>query len=132
MSKPGYVYILSNGPFGILYVGVTSNLVGRIWQHREGLMEGFSKRHGLKRLVYFEIFEDIEAAIAREKAMKKWRRGWKLRRICDANPEWRDLWDEITGLGGMVDWGIARRPQWRIEGGTPAMRRQPGFPPSRE
>ncbi len=78
MGKTGYVYMLASECNGTLYIGVTSNLVKRVWQHREGVADGFSKRYGVKRLVYFEVFEDMPEAIAREKAMKKWRRRWKI------------------------------------------------------
>ncbi|MDP6687992.1 MAG: GIY-YIG nuclease family protein [Alphaproteobacteria bacterium] len=95
MPKPGYVYLLSSQRGGTLYIGVTSNLAQRIWQHREGLVDGFTGKHGVNRLVYIEAFDDIEAAIAREKAMKKWRRRWKIDAIEGQNPEWRDLYGDI-------------------------------------
>lgn len=91
-----YVYILTNQAFGTLYIGVTNDLICRVWQHREKLADGFSKKHGLGRLVYYEIHQSIEAAILREKQMKKWNRNWKLRQIMDMNPEWEDLYEEIT------------------------------------
>ncbi|MEQ8667302.1 MAG: GIY-YIG nuclease family protein [Rhodospirillales bacterium] len=97
MSKSGYVYILSSTPNGTLYVGVTSDLVRRVHEHREGLVPGFTKRNGVKTLVHYEVFDDIASAIAREKAIKKWRRAWKLRLISESNPDWRDLWAEIAG-----------------------------------
>ena len=97
MGKTGYVYMLASECNGTLYIGVTSNLVKRVWQHREGVADGFSKRYGVKRLVYFEVFEDMPEAIAREKAMKKWRRRWKIDAIEKDNPTWHDLFDEITG-----------------------------------
>ena len=96
MEKGGYVYILASQRNGTLYIGVTSDLVKRIWQHKEGDLESFSKRHDVKNLVYFEAFEEIEHAIAREKAMKKWRRKWKLRLIEAKNPTWRDLYEDIV------------------------------------
>lgn len=92
MEKGGWVYILTNRPDGTIYVGVTSDLVRRIWEHREGLVDGFTKRHGLKCLVYFEQHADIEAAIAREKALKNWHRAWKVRLVLRDNPEWTDLY----------------------------------------
>ncbi|MCG8511296.1 MAG: GIY-YIG nuclease family protein [Rhodospirillales bacterium] len=98
MTKPGYVYILASGKNGTLYIGVTSDLVARVWQHKQAEVEGFTKRYDIKTLVYFEVFDSIEDAIAREKAMKKWRRAWKIRHIEKANPDWRDLYDEIAGL----------------------------------
>ena len=90
-----WVYILASDRNGTLYVGVTNDLYRRAMEHREGLVAGFTKRYGVKRLVYFEEHVDIEAAIAREKSMKRWRRAWKLQLIEQANPQWRDLWLEI-------------------------------------
>ena len=92
----GWVYIMTNRPNGTLYVGVTSNLARRVWEHREGVTGGFTAKHGLKRLVYAEVHEEILAAIAREKAIKGWLRAWKTRLIVSTNPEWRDLYDEIA------------------------------------
>ncbi len=94
--KGGWVYIITNKPDGVLYIGVTSDLVRRIAQHREGAVEGFSKKYGLTRLVYFEQRETIETAIAREKTLKTWRRAWKARLIHEANRAWADLFDEIV------------------------------------
>ncbi|MFG1426416.1 GIY-YIG nuclease family protein [Roseixanthobacter glucoisosaccharinicivorans] len=91
-----FVYMLTNRPNGPLYLGVTNDLVRRIFEHREELAEGFTKRYGLKRLVYFEAHTEIRLAIQRERTMKHWSRAWKVRLILDANPEWRDLWDEIV------------------------------------
>lgn len=95
MEKQGFVYILASRRNGTLYTGVTSDLVRRVWEHREGVSPGFTKRYGCKTLVYFEIFDDIGDAIQREKAIKEWKRAWKLRLIEGANPTWRDLWDDI-------------------------------------
>ncbi|HXN66236.1 MAG TPA: GIY-YIG nuclease family protein [Bradyrhizobium sp.] len=86
-----YVYILTNRPNGILYVGVTNDLVRRVFEHRSGFVEGFTKRYGLKRLVYFEKFDDIRDAIQREHNMKHWPRAWKVRKIVVDNPNWDDL-----------------------------------------
>ncbi len=97
MAKTGYVYILASGRNGTLYVGVTSDLVQRTHQHRSGEIGGFTSRYAVKRLVYFETHEEISAAIAREKAIKKWRRQWKVNLIESQNADWRDLWPEITG-----------------------------------
>ena len=91
----GFVYIMSNRRNGILYVGVTSNLPARAYQHREGLIDGFTKQYGLKLLVYYEAFDDIRLAIAREKAIKHWPRAWKVRLIHGMNPEWKDLYDTL-------------------------------------
>jgi putative endonuclease len=90
------VYILTNRPRGVLYTGVTSDLVGRVWQHREGVAEGFTTRYDAKQLVWFERHQDVEAAITREKRIKRWRRDWKLDLIETANPGWKDLWPEIS------------------------------------
>lgn len=107
-EKRPAVYILASGPRGTLYIGVTSDLVKRIWQHREGMVEGFSNRCGIKRLAWYEIHGDMISAITREKQIKKWNRVWKIRLIEEANSGWRDLWQDIA--------------HWRAN----------GFPPSRE
>ncbi len=86
-----WVYILTNRPNGTLYVGVTSNLARRIWEHREGVADGFTKRYGIKRLVHAEPFDDIRRAIQREKNLKHWCRAWKVRLIVSDNPDWADL-----------------------------------------
>jgi putative endonuclease len=96
MSKQFYVYILASKRNGTLYIGVTSNLVQRTWQHKEGQVEGFSKRYGIKNLVYFEVHETAEGALTREKQMKKWERAWKIKLIERNNPEWSDLTDMIV------------------------------------
>ena len=90
------VYILSSQPRGTLYIGVTSNLEGRLWQHREEATPGFTTRHGVKRLVWFEMHGDMLTAIAREKQLKNWHRPWKVNLIEQANPHWGDL---AVGLG---------------------------------
>ena len=92
----GWVYIITNRPDGTLYVGVTSNMLRRAWGHREGLVEGFSKRYGLKCLVYAERHDDIRDSILRERAIKGWRRAWKIRLIRGANPDWADLYDTLV------------------------------------
>jgi len=91
----GYVYILASAPNGILYVGVTNDLVRRIYEHRIGVVAGFTKRYSVKRLVYFEHHETIQAAIQREHNMKHWSRKWKVRLILANNPEWNDLYETI-------------------------------------
>ena len=96
MDKPGYVYILANKRNGTLYIGVTSNLVRRIWQHRNSDVQGFTSKYGCKTLVYFESYNQIQNAIRREKAMKEWKRAWKVQLIQRNNPNWRDLWDDIA------------------------------------
>jgi len=96
MSKTYYVYILTNRKNGALYIGVTGDLIARIWQHREGLVEGFTKRYGIGRLVHIEPFDDVRLAIAREKAMKKWRRAWKIELLERDNPDWDDLYLKLN------------------------------------
>ncbi len=94
---PGYVYLMANKRNGTLYLGVTSNIAKRAFDHRNRLIDGFTKEHGCTRLVWFEVCADIHAARAREHSMKKWRRAWKLALIEANNPEWRDLFDELFG-----------------------------------
>jgi putative endonuclease len=96
MNKPFYVYMLASAKNGTLYIGVTSNLVKRIWEHREGLADGFTKQHNVKQLVWFETHVNVMAAITREKQLKKWNRQWKINLIQTTNPEWRDLYEDIT------------------------------------
>jgi putative endonuclease len=96
VAKRFYVYLLASKRSGTLYVGVTSNLVQRVWQHKNGLVEGFTKKYNVDRLVCCEEHPNAESAIAREKQMKKWRRAWKIRLIEEANPSWKDLYDDIT------------------------------------
>ena len=91
----GYVYFLTNRPNGVLYVGVTSDLARRVHEHRCGAVEGFTKRHGLKCLVYFERLDDIRAAIQREHNIKHWPRAWKVRKIIAENPNWDDLYESL-------------------------------------
>ena len=91
-----WVYILASKPGGTLYVGVTNNLIRRVYEHREGLAESFTKRYGVKMLVYFEAHETIEAALQREKNIKHWSREWKVDLIIAGNPGWHDLYDEIV------------------------------------
>ena len=93
--KGGWVYILSNKPGGVLYVGVTSDLAARMTQHRGGTGSAFCRKYGLKTLVYAEPHEGIEDAIAREKAIKAWKRAWKVELIEKANPEWGDLFEVV-------------------------------------
>ncbi|MBO6784172.1 MAG: GIY-YIG nuclease family protein [Alphaproteobacteria bacterium] len=92
----GWVYIMTNRPNGTLYVGVTGDIARRAWEHREGLVEGFTKKYGLKRLVYAEAFEDISVAIQREKTIKHWPRAWRVNLILSGNPEWNDLYDTLV------------------------------------
>ncbi|WP_371378308.1 GIY-YIG nuclease family protein [Thalassotalea aquiviva] len=94
MKQPA-IYIISNESNNVIYVGVTSNLLQRIFQHKQKLTEGFSKRYNLEKLVYFELFDDMDSAIYREKRLKRWQRSWKERLIKRVNPEWKDLYQEL-------------------------------------
>jgi putative endonuclease len=89
------VYLLASRPRGTLYVGVTNDLLRRVWQHKEGLVAGFTSKYAVKTLVWFEQTESIEAAITREKQIKKWNRAWKIELIETTNPGWRDLYAEL-------------------------------------
>ena len=92
-----YVYILANKKNGTLYTGVTNDLVRRVYEHKNGCAEGFTKKYTIHILVYYEVCEDIREAIIREKRIKKWNRKWKVEMIEKTNPEWIDLYDTITG-----------------------------------
>jgi putative endonuclease len=116
MEKQPFVYIMASKRNGTLYIGVTSDLVQRIWEHREGTADGFTAQYGVKRLVYFEAHGDMHTAITREKQLKKWERAWKIRLIEEMNPRWDDLWPIITGEAAGPVTTSARN----------------GFPPSRE
>jgi putative endonuclease len=94
--RSGWVYIMTNRPNGTLYTGVTSNIARRAYEHRNGLIAGFTKRYSLTRLVFMEPYEDIRQAIQRERNMKHWSRAWKVKLILDANPEWRDLYSDLA------------------------------------
>jgi len=89
------VYILASKKNGTLYIGVTSDIVKRTWQHKNHVVSGFTEQHQVNRLVYFEQLDDMENAIIREKVLKKWHRAWKIRLIEKTNPDWLDLYDEI-------------------------------------
>jgi putative endonuclease len=93
--KGGWVYMMTNRRGGTLYVGVTSNLAKRIWEHREGFVAGFTQRYRLKRLVWVERHDDIVSAIQREKNIKHWPRAWKIDLIAAMNPDWLDLYDQL-------------------------------------
>ncbi len=95
LNRGGWVYMVTNKPNGILYVGVTSDLARRAWEHRTGAIEGFTQRYGLKRLVFAEQHDDIRWAIQREKTNKHWSRAWKVRLINEINPDWTDLYDSL-------------------------------------
>ncbi len=90
-----YVYLLASQRNGTLYIGVTANLAKRVWEHKNDLADGFTKKYRVHELVWYEAHQDIHAAIAREKTMKAWKRAWKLQLIEAENPDWRDLYDEI-------------------------------------
>jgi putative endonuclease len=92
-----YVYILTNAPYGTLYVGVTNDLIRRTWEHRSDMVEGFTREHRLHRLVWYETHGDVMAAITREKLIKKWHRDWKINLIQKLNPAWDDLFEAIRG-----------------------------------
>ena len=95
-EKQFYVYLLTNARNGTFYVGITNDLMRRMYEHREGLADGFTKKHGIKSLVYYEQFSDVNAAIAREKLIKKWRRTIKMQAIERMNPLWNDLYTTLT------------------------------------
>ena len=96
MEKEFYVYILASDRNGTLYAGVTSNLVQRAWQHKEKLVDGFTKTYEVQKLVWYEKHENAESAITREKRIKKWNRGWKVRLIEETNPYWNDLYSSLV------------------------------------
>ncbi|MHB1233605.1 MAG: GIY-YIG nuclease family protein [Burkholderiales bacterium] len=96
MKQPA-VYILASQRNGTLYIGVTSDLIKRIWEHKNDLVEGFTQKYKVHQLVYFEQHQDMLTAITREKQLKKWNRDWKLALIEKSNPDWRDLWSDIVG-----------------------------------
>jgi putative endonuclease len=97
-TKKPSVYMLASERNGTLYVGVTSDLVKRVWQHRTGAVEGFTRRYAVHQLVWYEMHTSMHAAIAREKAIKEWKRAWKQTLIEQANPQWLDLYEEIARL----------------------------------
>ncbi|MGB3340775.1 MAG: GIY-YIG nuclease family protein [bacterium] len=99
MDKSYYVYILASKRNGTLYIGITSNLIRRVWEHKEEFVEGFTEKYSVSKLVYFEQYNDPENAIKREKRLKKYNRKWKLELVEKDNPDWKDLYyDLITGL----------------------------------
>jgi putative endonuclease len=95
MPKQPAVYILASKRNGTLYIGVTSNLEKRAWEHKHALVDGFTKKYGVHQLVYYELHADMVSAITREKQMKKWNRAWKLKLIERHNPDWNDLWEGL-------------------------------------
>ncbi|NCP04545.1 MAG: endonuclease [Nitrospirae bacterium CG_4_10_14_3_um_filter_53_41] len=101
MEKSYYIYILASQRNGTLYIGVTSDLIKRIWQHKNKLVEGFTEKYGVDKLVYYEQFEDAEYALNREKRLKKYNRKWKMDMIEKLNPDWKDLYEEL--ISGFPD-----------------------------
>ena len=95
MNKQPCVYLLASRRNGTLYVGVTSDLIKRVWEHKNHVVDGFTKKYKVDRLVWYEVHETMESAIQREKAIKEWQRAWKLRLVEECNPDWRDLYDTV-------------------------------------
>jgi len=91
-----YVYMLASRPHGTVYIGVTNDLIRRVWEHKESVADGFTRKHNVKRLVWYEQHSDVAAAIQREKTMKHWPRDWKISLIEQDNPDWSDLYDAIA------------------------------------
>lgn len=117
MKQPA-VYIMASRRNGTLYTGVTSDLVRRVWEHRNDLVEGFTKRYGVHCLVYFELGGEMIEAIQREKRLKKWNRSWKISLIEEMNPEWKDLWSTIVGESEVDSDSSGRRLRGNDEGDT--------------
>jgi putative endonuclease len=103
-----WVYMTASAPYGTLYTGVTNNLIKRAWEHREGVLPGFTKKYGVKMLVWYEHHEDIQTAIEREKRIKRWRRDWKIALIERDNPRWVDLYPSLVRDGSRI--GPSARP----------------------
>ncbi|WP_203310655.1 MULTISPECIES: GIY-YIG nuclease family protein [Sphingomonas] len=96
MERSGYVYIMASGRNGAVYLGVTSDLAKRAWEHRNGIIKGFTEKYRCKFLVWYKVHDSIESARQRELQMKEWKRAWKLREIEGLNPEWDDLYDRVA------------------------------------
>jgi putative endonuclease len=90
-----FVYIMASKKDGVLYVGITNDLLRRVYEHKQGTIDGFTKKYFTKKLVYFETTSDVKSAIAREKCLKRWKREWKIRLIKESNPEWKDLYNDL-------------------------------------
>jgi putative endonuclease len=103
MHMTAAVYILASGHHGTLYIGVTSNLIKRVWEHKHDINCEFTCRYNVKQLVWYETCEDIKVAIVREKQLKKWKREWKVRIIEEINPKWQDLWQTLVGAEQLPD-----------------------------
>jgi len=101
-EKKGYTYILTNAHNKVLYTGVTSDLIKRVYEHKNKLADGFTKKYNVDKLVHYDVFEDIMSAIEREKQIKGWLRGKKIALIESKNPEWKDLWGELVGRDSSV------------------------------
>src|SRR3546814_17715176 len=114
MEKQPAVYILASERNGTLYTGVTSDLIGRTWQHREHIVDGFTKRYRIATLVWYELHPTMEGASVREKQIKQWNRSWKLRLIQEENPRWKDLWPDIVGTSPRLDKN-GRTTSWERE-----------------
>jgi len=102
MDKECYVYIIASKRNGTLYIGITSNLIKRVWEHKNKVAEGFTEKYDIDKLVYYEQYQNTEHAIRREKRLKKYNRQWKLDLIEKFNPNWKDLFDDISGLSDQV------------------------------
>ena len=95
-DKQYFVYMLASSKHGTIYIGVTNDLLRRVWEHKEGLIEGFTKTHSVHKLVWYEVHQEIEAAIIREKRLKHWNRDWKINLIEEVNPDWMDISLDLT------------------------------------
>ena len=100
MKFGGYVYIMASEKMGTLYIGSTSDLVNRVWQHKNKLIPGFTSKYDVNKLVYYEWFDRLENMVIRERQLKKWNRNWKIRLIVQKNPEWKDLYNEVLKNAG--------------------------------
>ncbi len=96
MEKHFYVYIMTNKKHGTMYIGVTSNIIKRIWEHKNHVVKGFTEKYNLDKLVYYEVHDNAESAIRKEKRLKEWQRLWQVDLVDKFNPEWHDLYDSIT------------------------------------
>jgi len=96
VNRPGYLYLMASGRNGTTYLGVTSDLLKRVWQHRNEVVDSFTKKYGCMRLVWYQAFDDIQQARQRELQMKKWKRAWKVELIERENPQWLDLFDSLS------------------------------------
>ena len=100
MKYGGYVYIMASNPLGTLYIGSTSDLVGRVWQHKNKAIKGFTSKYNIDKLVYYEWHDSLKNMVTRERQIKEWHRSWKLRLIINFNPEWRDLYNDLLIQSG--------------------------------